>query len=196
MKRIAERWLRRLAGNAGGYRPWLLDRGSLTLRLKACCPDFAVRGVREEAMWLPRTGRALVREVFLCCGETPVVYAYSILPLAALTGHWKRLARLGTKPLGLVLFKDPRVGRSPLQFKKFGAHQARYARALAGAQAAPAHLWARRSEFRLPHGGIWVTEVFLPAVLELGLAGARSAAVPPPASAKGSCVFSCAVTTP
>lgn len=167
MKRISERWLRQLAEGTGGYRPWLLDRGSLTLRLRAHCADFGVRDVRQEAAWMPGMGRVLVREVFLHCGDTPMVYAYSVLPLGALHGPWKRLGRLGDKPLGLVLFNDPRVRRSPLEFKKLGPHHPLYRRACRGSAACPAHLWARRSTFRLGGGAIRVTEVFLPTVLAL-----------------------------
>jgi chorismate--pyruvate lyase len=108
-----------------------------------------------------------VREVFLHCGETAVVYASSVLPLDSLHGPWRRLGDLGAKPLGAVLFADPRVKRLPLCFKKLHPPHALYRRACEVLDSPPAFLWARRSEFRLGRGRLWVTEVFLPPILEL-----------------------------
>ena len=111
--------------------------------------------------------RALLREVYLYCGETPVVYAFSVLPLASLHGAWQGLGRLGNKPLGDTLFGDPRVRRAPLRFKKLNRRHELHRRASRLLPLAPAHLWARRSMFLLHRRPILVTEVFLPDILEL-----------------------------
>lgn len=167
-----EPWTRRLPESVGGYRPWLLDRGSLTRRIQRRCPLFGVRGVQQRESRLTggegrKIGRSLVREVFLHCGESPVVYACSVLPLSSLRGRWRRLGKLGETPLGAVLFSDPRVKRQPLCFKKLHRRHPLYQRACEGMGEKPVHLWARRSEFRLHRGSIWVTEVFLPTILGL-----------------------------
>ncbi|MGD9786817.1 MAG: chorismate lyase [Sulfuricellaceae bacterium] len=167
-----ERWTRLPPGAAGGYRPWLLDHGSLTRRIQLRCETFSVRGVRQREGRIHGRGgrglgRVLVREVFLHCGESAVVYASSVLPLDSLCGPWRRLGALGTKPLGAVLFADPRVKRLPLCFKKLHSRHVLYRRASEALDQKPSFLWARRSEFRLGQGRIWVTEVFLPAILEL-----------------------------
>ncbi len=154
--RLAE-WRRR-TGFSGGYGPWLRDRGSLTRRIKARCRDFAVRGVRQTRG--PKG--ALHREVFLCCGERPVVYAYSVLPTDSLRGPWRNLGRLGSTPLGEVLFSDSRVKRAPLVFARLGV-----AHPLVRRAGAKGPLWARSSLFRLAGRPIRVTEVFLPAILGL-----------------------------
>ena len=159
------------------YHPWLIDRGSLTHRIQARCREFSVRGLhlamgksgRDEAACVQLKPRemALLREVLLYCGDTPVVFAHSVIPLAGLRGPWRNLSKLGNKPLGAALFADPQVKRSPLQFKKLSRRHELYRRACRILPERPAYLWARRSVFTLQRQPILVTEVFLPGILEL-----------------------------
>jgi chorismate--pyruvate lyase len=169
-------WPRRPPYFAGPYRSWLLDRGSLTARIQERCPAFRVKVVfqglrranRDETFiqTVPRR-RVLVREVYLMCRRTPVVFAHSVVDPAALRGPWRRLARLGSRPLGAALFADPRIRRQPLHSRKLSRHHELFARACALLPVRPAHLWARRSLFLLGKSPILVTEVFLPGILEL-----------------------------
>ncbi|HWT28712.1 MAG TPA: chorismate lyase [Methylophilaceae bacterium] len=169
------RWLRSPMGS-GAYRHWLVDGGSLTRRLQRRCTDFAVQGVRltdarprlDEAGLLCTSSRrlALLREVRLLCAGRPVVFAHSVLPHTSLRGPWLGLARLGERPLGGQLFADPRVVRTPLEYKKLHPHHALYRRATAHLNVRPLAIWARRSVFSLGCAAILVTEVFLPQVLE------------------------------
>lgn len=171
------RWQRRLAEFAGGYRPWLLDRGSLTRRIQERCARFSVRHVRQHhgrampserrLVALGAHSRALLRDVFLYCNETPVVFAHSVLPASSLHGAWQALGRLGDKPLGAALFSNPRVRRTPLRFRKLNRRHELYRRACATLPNPPASLWARRSVFHLQGRPILVTEVFLPGILGL-----------------------------
>ena len=168
------RWLRNPMGS-GPYRHWLVDGGSLTRRLQRRCSDFAVQRVRlldarprqDEAQLLRTSSRrlALLREVRLLCGGQPVVFAHSVLPHKSLRGAWLGLARLGDRPLGGQLFADPRVVRTPLEFKKLHRHHALYRKATAHLKERPSSIWARRSVFSLGCAAILVTEVFLPQVL-------------------------------
>jgi chorismate--pyruvate lyase len=161
-------WNPRLCLSVGGYRPWLLDRGSLTRRIQAYCAAFSVRAVRQGYQCLAGNKmRVLCREVTLYCGETPVVYAHSMLPLDSLRGQWRSLRCLGERPLGEVLFSNPRVLRSPLQFRKLHRHHWLYRRACRDLASPPDFLWARRSMFNLNRRPIQVTEVFLPGILNL-----------------------------
>lgn len=174
---ITLRWPPKLTESQGRYRPWLLDRGSLTWRIQARCAAFSVRHVSQRhgpampserhAVGLGVHARALLRDVFLYCGETPLVFAHSVLPIASLGGSWQGLGRLGSKPLGAVLFSNPRVRRTPLYFKKLNRRNPLYLAACAVLPNPPAHLWARRSVFYLLGRPILVTEVFLPGILEL-----------------------------
>ena len=159
------------------YRSWLVDRGSLTRRIQERCPAFGVRALRlgmgkagrDEAasVGLRRRALALLREVYLHCGDAPVVFAHSVIPRASLRGPWHGLAKMGNKPLGAALFADPRVNREPFQYKKLNRRHELYRRACRVLADSPPHLWARRSVFRRGRHPILVTEVFLPAILGL-----------------------------
>lgn len=155
---------------ASPYRAWLLTADSLTLRLQQQFRDFRVARVSQywaspipdEALLLGLTPgqTALIREVWLMDGDHPLVFARSILPRASLHGAWRELDRLGARPLGAVLFADPRVRRSPLRFAKLPRRHAISQRiGLAG-------VWARRSVFVRTGRRILVTEAFLPGVLQ------------------------------
>jgi len=159
------------------YHRWLTDRGSLTCRLQARCPAFSVRAVhqrldkpcRDELSLINsrRKERVVVREVYLYCRETPVVFAHSVLKRRNLRGAWRSISRQGVKPLGAALFANPLVKRTPLYFKKLTPHHELYLKACRLLKRLPNHLWARRSVFILRGRPIMVTEVFLPGVLEL-----------------------------
>ncbi|MGH8729170.1 MAG: chorismate--pyruvate lyase family protein [Burkholderiales bacterium] len=170
-------WLIRPPVSCFPYQEWLLDRGSLTARIKERCRDFSVRKIRQEPAKLATDERrilglraqrlALVREVLLYCGETPVVFAHSALDARFLHGPWRSVATMGNKPLGAALFADARVKRMPLHFKKLTKHHALYARACRTVKRPPPFLWARRSLFRRGDAPLLVTEVFLPGILKL-----------------------------
>ena len=161
---------------AGAYRPWLTDRGSLTARIRARCPEVRVRvlfqGLRRpdrDERFVFRKGsrtRVLVREVLLMCRDVPVVFAHTVVDPADVRGAWRSVTTLGNRPLGAALFADPRIRRHPLHVRKVGWHHELHRRvtqhvAIAGS------LWARRSLFRLHNSPILVTEVFLPEILRL-----------------------------
>jgi chorismate--pyruvate lyase len=162
---------------AGRYRPWLTDRGSLTARIAARCPGVRVEVVfqglrrpdRDERFVFAHHGRArvLVREVFLRCGDTPLVFAHTVLDPADLCGPWRNVTKLGNRPLAAALFADPRVERYALRQRKIGRHHELHRRLSAVVDDIPPALWARRSLFRLHNSPILVTEVFLPEILRL-----------------------------
>lgn len=165
------------AWRSGQWRDWLLDRGSLTLRLQRRCADFRVLRLRQvmdrpnpderRLLHLRHGQRALVREVLLLCGDTALVFAHSVIPLHGLHGPWRGLAKLGHKPLGTTLFADPLVKRHPLTNRRLDARHPLY-RAVAHRQSGlPQRIWARRSLFFLAGQPILVTEVFLPPVQAL-----------------------------
>ncbi len=170
-----QRWLKR-PKLSGAYRKWLIDNGSLTARLKARYADFAVRPVslknakaftdESALLGLKANQHALIREVLLMGNNQPVVFAHSVLPRASLRGAWNGLGKLGNKPLGAALFANPKVKRTPLEYKKLAPHHALFRRATCHLSAKPNRLWARRSVFTLNCAKILVTEVFLPKLFE------------------------------
>ncbi|MHB1245289.1 MAG: chorismate--pyruvate lyase family protein [Sulfuriferula sp.] len=170
-------WRAKLISVHGPARRWLTDQGSLTRRIIESCPRFSVRHLHQysgradpdesEMCGLSVKPSALLREVFLYCRETPVVFAHSVLPYSSLRGAWTQLGRLGNRPLGTALFANPCVRRAPLEFKRLDARHPLYRRACAQMDQRPAYLWARRSLFQLRGRRILVTEVFLRMLLEL-----------------------------
>src|SRR5487761_2310373 len=85
---LKHEWNRRPIGARHDLGKWVGSAGSLTELIVSRCGNFAVRHVvnrfaaanRDESMrlGLARRELALVREVFLCCGEQPVVFAHSV----------------------------------------------------------------------------------------------------------------------
>ena len=172
-------WHSELISVSFRQRIWLQDRGSLTRRIQERCSKFRVQpvfqslrkvyGDEQDVMQLRPNELALVREVYLYCGDTPVVFAHSVVARKNLRGAWRGLSGLGNKSLGTVLFTNPRIRRTPLQFKKVARGHFLYDRACNRLLEKPANLWARRSLFTLHGQSILVTEVFLPAILNLPL---------------------------
>lgn len=159
-------------------RPWLLDEGSLTRRvIDACCGPFRVRVVSQrwrrpmrneaQALDLRPEWRALVREVQLLCGEVAWVYARTVIPRTTLTGRERRLAHLGSRSLGAVLFADPTLERAQTELARLVPGDALYAGIAATLARPPAELWGRRTRFALRGKPLLVSEVFLPAIGEL-----------------------------
>ena len=156
------------------WRDWLLDQGSLTRRLQQhCAGRFSVellcqrlqRPMLSEARALgrPATELALVRQVRLYCEQQAWVFARTIIPLPSLQGGLQRLTRLGTRPLGEVLFADPKMRREPVEVTRIGPQHALHRLAGTDGQAI---LWGRRSVFTLQQRPLLVSEFFLPGLLE------------------------------
>ncbi len=158
---------------------WLLDTESLTHRVRQTCVGrFRVRVLsqgwgrpsRSEARVLRlRAGvRCLVREVQLLCDERPWVFARTIIPVTTLSGPQRRLARLGSRPLGAVLFSDPSMRRAALQIAAITAGHGLFSHATRALKQRPAEIWGRRSVFRVADKPLLVSEIFLP---DLGKCG-------------------------
>lgn len=161
---------------AGSYQHWLIDNGSLTLRLQKRHPRFLVKPLSilytkpaadERFLLNLKTGqKALVREVLLLSNSQPVVFAHSVLSMDSLYGEWLGFSRLGSQSLGAALFANPKVKRTPLSYKKLSKRHVLYKQAAKQIKYVPSFLWARRSVFSLHCANILVTEVFLPTILE------------------------------
>lgn len=171
------RWNRLAPPHADPWRPWLTWRGSLTWRITARTRQFRVELVRQgpripnedeyRQLGQPTHRRALVREVVLHAGGRPVVLAHSIAAWRDLPGAWRGLRGLGTRPLAEALFTDPLVRRGPLEFARIDPRHplGKRARQVIGRDLPV--LRARRSRFLRRGRPLLVTEVFLPALLEL-----------------------------
>lgn len=163
-----------------GIASWLGERGSLTRRLRAgsgrveliLLKQRFTRPLPDEAalLGLRRGGRAWVREVLLLADGAPVLYAHSVTHPFALRAAWRRLARIGLKPVGDAIFEQRGMQRGAIRVRRLGSadwlHRAATRAAagrVGGPRAMPA-LWARRSPFVHSGHALWITEVFLPAI--------------------------------
>ena len=123
---------------------WLDEPGLLTARLRVQCGDaFRLQLVNETHQRAHATD--LYRQVALCCGDQPCIFAESRIPLATANAHfWLR--DLGNEPLGERLQKRGDVKRGgfvfaivqPDRLPEWIQHS------LAGTNEP---LWARRSDF-------------------------------------------------
>ena len=129
---------------------WLLDSMSLTHKLKAKYEDFEVNVISQkenspyqcEYKLLGSTNdhSVIVREVELLGNKKPVVNARSLIPL---TDDTRNILKIGSRPLGEILFDDPEIKRGHLEVGSFE------------------NSWARRSTFTLGETKLLVTEIFL-----------------------------------
>ncbi len=156
-----------------GMEDWLLDCGSLTRRLiKASEGEFRVRVVHQgwgrplysesQLLCTRRAETALVREVELLGHDTPWVFARTLIPASSLRGGARRLANLGEKPLGAVLFSDPSMRRGSIQVARLQPRHPLFAAATSHLEQKPAELWGRRTLFYLAGKPLLVNEIFLP----------------------------------
>ncbi len=165
------------SGVPDGMEGWLLDRGSLTSRLvRASEGEFRVRLLRQgwgrplysesQLLHTRRAEVALVREVELLGHGTPWVFARTLIPASSLRGSARRLANLGSKPLGAVLFSDPGMRRGPIQIARLQPRHPLFAAATSSLEQKPAELWGRRTLFYLAGKPLLVNEIFLPEILK------------------------------
>jgi len=90
------------------------------------------------------------------------VFARTVIPLQTMTGSVRRLARLGARPLGGLLFADPSVRRGALEIASISPGDTLYGTATGGAGGTDgAPIWGRRSVFHLDNKPLLVSEVFL-----------------------------------
>lgn len=174
-------WHAHSAASGAGrlLKHWLEDRGSLTARLVARCHQFRVQKLSQQlagsladefaALGLASRTRVHQREVILRCDGVPVIYGHTVVPLSATHQQWPLFSSLGERSLGSTLFSDPLVRRGDLQFARLPSGHPLMQRIyrelpeLRVYQSLP----ARRSLFWRKGACLMVTEVFLPAVLQL-----------------------------
>lgn len=110
------------------------------------------------------SSRALVREVHLLCDGKPWVFARTVIPPHTLKGKLRRLAKLGKKPLGAVLFADKSMHRAEMEIACIEPGQQLYQLATHHLQQPVQPIWGRRSVFYLNKHPLMVSEIFLPQI--------------------------------
>lgn len=165
-------------GQQGGISPspspandvhsWLLEAGSLTQRLRSRYGNAFGVVLLQQRLGLPfaeermalslRPGaKAVIREVALMAGQSPVILARSIIPHETVQYADPRLSRLGDQPLGEILFTHPELGRSTLEWSRVSLRAPWAAQSVMG----------RRSLYTLSQSfPLLVAEFFLPELLK------------------------------
>jgi chorismate--pyruvate lyase len=178
------RWLSHVGGVQASppMRDWLTTPGSLTARLIAHSKAFRVQRLHQngaiclpdeaKAIGMHRPGRVLEREVLLRCNDEPVVFAHTVVTASSTATDWPLFSALGERSLGTTLFYDPLVQRGQLEFARIrqGHPLLQRANAALGGILREKVYHARRCVYRRHQGLLLVTEVFLPAVLNLAAA--------------------------
>jgi len=158
-------------------RSWLQESASLTARLRReAGAGFGVRLLGQGLgkpfagesclLGLPARRRALAREVLLFRGTAPLVLARTVIPPWVLRGEYCALARLGSRPLGEVLFAQRGLRRTRLEFARVCPMD--WLPGIAQGYGLDAPVWGRRSLYEVGQVSLLVCEFFLPAVLSLG----------------------------
>ena len=161
-----------------GVYYWLRDTGSLTALIKRNCRDcFSVRVLNQgwgqplysERKLLGMRGgeKAIIREVELLCGDLPWVFARTLIPASSLKGPARRLTHLGSRPLGEVLFADPKNRRGATEVARLLPKHSLFRSATAGQQKVCREIWGRRTLFLLANHPLLVNEIFLPEIPEM-----------------------------
>ena len=113
-------------------------------------------------MALGNVRSALVRQVLLCCGDRPLVYARTVIPVTTIRGAQRRYANMGSRPLGAMLFADRTMQREAVEVGKLPKDHAanQYSQY-------DAPFWGRRSVFRVSGKQLMLAEYFLPELFDV-----------------------------
>ena len=145
-------------------RPWLLEPGSMTRRLRQHNSHFSVEwlgnhqvSLTADEQWLvdAPTPAGICREVILHGDRGPAVLGWTLFADVALEGSG--LADLGEQPLGERIFGHEPARRDHLQVARFE---------IAANPRCPAVVvWGRRSRLFLGPWPLLVHELFLPSLV-------------------------------
>ena len=107
------------------WQDWVLERGSMTVRLQGCYPDVRVELLAQglASPWEDEAGvlglapgePAWVRQVSLRSRDSVLLQARTVVPGWAPGNAWHELQGLGTRPLGDLLFRMPDIGRTDFE---------------------------------------------------------------------------------
>lgn len=151
----------------------MFDRASLTARLIRHCHDhdcgpFHVQLLaqklqnpgRDEAavLQISHGRKAIIRQVKLFCGDTPMVYARTVIPVSTLTGKQRLYGNLGNRPLGAMLFADRSMRRDEVMVTRLHPQDELYAATGVSNET----VWGRRSVFYVGGKPLLVSEYYLP----------------------------------
>lgn len=139
-------------------KQWLMEQGSLSRRLGACCQHLSVEllhnhtlekgSLKNDEIQLLSSSDCLLREVVLQGDNQPWVVGRTLIPKETLQNQHHDLSEQGEIPLGLTVFSADSVKRDALQVGWVDSEHGQ--------------LLARRSRLWMNHKPMLVAELFLP----------------------------------
>ena len=157
---------------------WLNETGSLTRRLRTQHDNqFKVElilqnwahGFADETAILQQAQSRyqLTREVILHAGNQPVILARTVIPPSTLAFTNRKLSRLGTRPLGEVIFAYPDLQILRRQFSTTNFCSANLDQDNLKSKQL---IWGRRTLYGIANHRLLVAEFFLPNCYKRGQA--------------------------
>ncbi len=153
-------------------KEWLLDKGSLTKKLKSHCQQFDVIVLGEDYLHpfeneFPTQNTAWVREVLLCLDGTPWVFARTLIPEEMLNNQRFNFLTLGKRPLGELLYTEGDFTPGKIEVSHFTPNHSLATLLKQEGQSNQQALWGRRRYFSHQDKQLIVSEIFLPAAQQI-----------------------------
>lgn len=153
---------------------WVYEPGSLTQRLR----NYYGAGVavkilfnqwqppfltESQRLHLPVQRYSLIREVLLHVDDKPLILARTVLPQATINIAKRKLSKLGTRPLGEVIFSYPNLQRLETDLCCISAQ--RWTSELRQLVAIEGKICGRRTVYAIEQQPMLVSEFFMPDAL-------------------------------
>ncbi len=155
---------------------WIYEPESITRRLRCLFGEVKVEilfhqqrppFLSESRLLKQSSNRyCLTREVMLTAKGKPLIVARTIIPKKTLIGAQRNLSRLGTKPLGEVIFSYPKLQRLDMQVALI--EPSIWSFDVANKIHLEQAIWGRRTIYAINKRQMLVSEFFLPEILQNG----------------------------
>ena len=136
-------------------KSWLVEKGPITKRIKSE-ESFQLNLLKDEISYVEDVEKEFldvisnnikVREVILMGNNIPRVYAKSLIPVKTIENGFSRLGKLGTRPLGDILFEKEIFKKTDVVYAQF--------------QDKDYIFWGRKTKYIVKNMPLSVMEVFL-----------------------------------
>lgn len=155
---------------------WVYEPGSLTQRLRDGYGDAVAVALlaqywrtpflsERKLLAHPEHRYCLIREVMLHCDGRPLLLARTVIPAQTVKMTSGNLARLGTRPLGEVIFACPALERIAMDVALLKPCE--WTPATRAATGIDEPVWGRRTVYALGRPQMLVSEFFLPAIIHV-----------------------------
>ncbi len=142
----------------------LRDSFGNTLKVSVLFHDWQKPFISEtRILQLPHRHKTLIREVMLSVADKPLIIARTIIPVETLKGAQRHLSRLGTRPLGEVIFSYPKLQRLEMDCSHVKTDC--WTDAIKQQVGIDEPIWGRRTVYAIKDREMLVNEFFLPELI-------------------------------